>query len=417
MDTGSTVTLIDSKLKKDILLKGSNPARGPILKLCGADGKELHNDGCYSIQITINSTSFWHNVIFITNLQVPWIIGMDFLSKAGISIDTATNKIRLGKSNLAKGKSFSVYPVHNITLPAKSETLVTLTALKAFEQGLVKGSLQLPDNVMLMEGVVASTTEKTFTAVLANSHNLPIKLTKTDKVGRLHLDSRMTAEPINQCLAIKDNEPRLVRTKDYRHVDKIPLDHIPTSYQPDYRALLCSYSDVFSKNDLDLGHCKDLPHQVRLIDPNRITAINQYRLPHHLKEVAIDYVKKLLAAGVIRKSNLVFNSPLMLVKKPHADPKKPLAEHYRLVHNYVEVNKNIAPCSYPLRHLYELLDEVASGKVYFVLDISQGFFQQHLIDPHEATAFSIPGVGQYAYVRSPQGMNSSPAYFQRLLAS
>ena len=50
-----------------------------------------------------------------------------------------------------------------------------------------------------------------------------------------------------------------------------------------------------------------------------------------------------------------------------------------------------------------------------VLDLSQGFFQQHLIDPHEATAFSIPGVGKYAYVRSPQGMNSSPAYFQRLL--
>ena len=65
MDTGSTVTLIDSKLKKDILLKGSYPARRPILKLCGADEKELQNDGCYSIQITINSTSFWHNVIFI----------------------------------------------------------------------------------------------------------------------------------------------------------------------------------------------------------------------------------------------------------------------------------------------------------------------------------------------------------------
>ena len=61
------------------------------------------------------------------------------------------------------------------------------------------------------------------------------------------------------------------------------------------------------------------------------------------------------------------------------------------------------------------MDEVASGKVYSVLDLSQGFFQQDLIDPHEATAFSIPGVRQYAYVRSPQGMNSSPAYFQRLL--
>ena len=96
-------------------------------------------------------------------------------------------------------------------------------------------------------------------------------------------------------------------------------------------------------------------------------------------------------------------------------PKKPLAEQYRLVHNYVEVNKNISPCSYPLLHLYELLDEVSSGKIYSVLDLSQVFFQQNLLDPHQATAFSIPGMGQCSYVRSPQGMNSNPAYFQRLL--
>ena len=50
-----------------------------------------------------------------------------------------------------------------------------------------------------------------------------------------------------------------------------------------------------------------------------------------------------------------------------------------------------------------------------MLDLSQGFFQQSLIDPQETTSFSIPGVGQYTYCRSPQGLNSSPAYFQQLL--
>ena len=105
----------------------------------------------------------------------------------------------------------------------------------------------------------------------------------------------------------------------------------------------------------------------------------------------------------------------MLVKKPNADPRKPLGEQYRLVHNYVELNKSIAPCSYPLRHLYELLDEVATGSIFSVLDLSQGFFQQTLFDPQEATSFSIPGYGQFTYCRSPQGLNSSPAYFQRLL--
>ena len=132
-----------------------------------------------------------------------------------------------------------------------------------------------------------------------------------------------------------------------------------------------------------------------------------------MKEVAIDYVQKLLHAGVVRKSSSIINSPLMLVKKPQADPSKPFAE--QLVHNYIELNKNIAPCSYPLRNLYELLDEVAIGKIFSVLNLSQGFFQQHLDDPDEFTSFSIPGRGQHTYTRSPQGLNSSPAYFQRML--
>ena len=146
----------------------------------------------------------------------------------------------------------------------------------------------------------------------------------------------MTITPLAQCLSISSVKPTIVNTE---HVDRIPLDKVPLRYQHQYRNLLRSYADVFSTNDLDIGHCRSLPHHVRLKDPNRLTAINQYRLPFHLKEVAIDYVKKLLAAGVVRKSTSVFNSPLMLVKKPHADPTKPLAEQYRLVHNYVDLNK------------------------------------------------------------------------------
>ena len=85
-----------------------------------------------------------------------------------------------------------------------------------------------------MEGIVISNTAKTFPAVLANFHHLPRKLTKHDKVGRLHLDNQMSAQPIDQCLAIHDGKPRLTDTKDFNHVDKISLDHIPPKFQLDY---------------------------------------------------------------------------------------------------------------------------------------------------------------------------------------
>lgn len=72
------------------------------------------------------------------------------------------------------------------------------------------------------------------------------------------------------------------------------IEHILTNPKPSH---LPANSELSRKVQV-ISFC--LPHQVKLIDPNRITSINQHRLPHHLKEVAIDHVKKLLDAGVIR---------------------------------------------------------------------------------------------------------------------
>ena len=148
-------------------------------------------------------------------------------------------------------------------------------------------------------------------AIISNFSHLPVKLPANTPIANVSVDNSMTITPLSQCLNINSSKPTIL---DTHHVDSIDLQHVPEHFQPQYRHLLRSYADVFSKNDLDLGHCKTLPHQVKLTDPNKIVAINQYRLPHHLNEVTFDFVQKLLAAGVVRKSNSVFNSPLMLVK-------------------------------------------------------------------------------------------------------
>ena len=147
---------------------------------------------------------------------------------------------------------------------------------------------------------------------IANFSHLPLKIPTNTPLASLTTDPRLNAKPLSACLSITTENPRIINTS---HIESLDPSHIPSHFQQHCLSLLCSYADVFSKHDLDVGHCKSLPHQVRLTDLNKITSINQYRLPHHLKEVAIDYVERLLAAGVVRKSNSVFNSPIMLVKK------------------------------------------------------------------------------------------------------
>ena len=189
-----------------------------------------------------------------------------------------------------------------------------------------------------MEGIV-SVQQSRCNAVFANFTHLPISVPAYSSVARLHTGP-LTAMPTASCLASHPAKPVL---HSVDHLQRIDLSHIPSHYQELYRSLIHKYGDVFSKSDLDIGHCNSLPHVVRLKDPNRITSITQYRLPYKLKEVAMDYVQKLMEAGVIRKSTSVFNSPLQLVKKPNADPQKPLGEQYQLVHNYIDLNKKYQP--------------------------------------------------------------------------
>ena len=114
---------------------------------------------------------------------------MDFLSKARISIDMSTNKVKLGKSKLATSRTYPVYPVKIITSPPKSETLVILTLPGTFSWGLIEESIRLPENVTLMKGIVTSKTENTFTAVFANFHHFLVwrdpGVSLTGKISRL----------------------------------------------------------------------------------------------------------------------------------------------------------------------------------------------------------------------------------------
>ena len=227
--------------------------------------------------------------------------------------------------------------------------------------------------VHLMDGLVDGRNSNKCPLILLNPSLDTINVHRGTIVGSISPVDASDFAPIEQVLQVNQDTAK-AQISDVSHLANIKLSHLPLQYKAKYVNLIRSYADIFSKHDLDVGHSSTLPHTVRLLDPNEMVSVNQYRLPYHLKEVVIDYVDKLFKSGVIRPSTSVFNSPLMLVKKPNADPSKPLGEQYILVHNYIELNKLIAPCLYPLRHLYELLDEVASGKVFSVLDLSQGFF-------------------------------------------
>jgi hypothetical protein len=102
-------------------------------------------------------------------------------------------------------------------------------------------------------------------------------------------------------------------------------------------------------------------------------------MAHNLLPVAQEYVNKLLEADIIRASTSPSSSPLMLVKKPgQTNAAKPLTERYRVVHDYHLLKANTEKFSYPMRNLYELIDEVSQGQVISIIDLNQGYWNQEL---------------------------------------
>ena len=76
--------------------------------------------------------------------------------------------------------------------------------------------------------------------------------------------------------------------------------------------LLVNSSDVFSKNDLDLGECNILKHSIKITQPFK----ERYRrIPPHLYEEVKVHLQEIVEVGAIRRSFSPWASTVVLVRK------------------------------------------------------------------------------------------------------
>ena len=96
LDTGSTVTLCDDSIRPT---PGFNcrplPLSLDLPILRAANGGQLPITRFMRVKITLGGKQLHHPVLFIKGLQVPCILGMDFMSRAQVIIDTQNQKIKM----------------------------------------------------------------------------------------------------------------------------------------------------------------------------------------------------------------------------------------------------------------------------------------------------------------------------------
>ena len=353
----------------------------------------------------------FRNVVIIDGLSKAMIIGADLLSAENLAIDVDKGLFKR-PIELAKTISkSSIKPHSEMIVMTKSNIKSAQIIFNPCEK----------ETFTCVPQIITTDENGNFPVLVQNPTNNTYVIPRQELMGQIETihatsilkDIKVRLQSANILTITKKNK----KVAEIRPSDLINLSHLANQQQQEaVKDLINKYSDVFSLDPNDIGHCTALPQRILLKDESKVANTPPYRIAPNLQGVVVQYVEKLFQAGVIQKSTSPFCSPLLLVKKAGSNPSQPIQEQYRVVHDFRKLNSNSIRDSYPLHNLYDLIDKVASAKLWSVIDLSSGFWNQSLHKESQPyTAFAVPGIGHFEYNRTAQGLANSPAAFQRLL--
>ena len=171
--------------------------------------------------------------------------------------------------------------------------------------------------------------------------------------------------------------------------------------------LISSYCDIFSKDDLDLGHSSAVKHRIELT--NEVPFKQRCRrIPPSMFDEVKDHLHQLLACDVIRPSHSPWSSNVVLCRRKDG--------RLRMCTDFRELNLRTLKDSYALPRIEEILDNLGGNSFFSKLDMKSGYFQVEIAEEHkERTAFTVGPLGFYVYNCLPFCLCNSPATYQRLM--
>jgi len=434
-DSGSTVSLLRRDMLASKYLRNLKDIQKET-KFVAANGSELHIMGSLCVTIEISWQKVRHPFLILDNLRSVGILGTDFMEKIGASMDFEAGGITSHNVYLAPFISGGQEAPIAVTIAShlrrgryvRSRHVYHVTPMSEVWINMTIEGPSLEGETVVCEAYI---DPRTFESLIC----VDTSVCKVSANNRIRIK---LGNPTNDTIVVKRGQPLLIATsiateeifcmedvfplrvndqdKKGDPVALIDLSHLDQNQRKQISKLLQRYRAVLSRGSTDVGHCKIMPQRIILQDKHSVACTPPYRIPEALKSVVNEYVDKLLLAKVIQKSVSPFSSPLMLVKKPNSDPKAPLVDQYRVVNDFRKLNALTVKDSYPMRNLYELLDEVANAQVVSVLDLKHSFWAQELTpESRPYTSFPVSGRGLFEFTRSAQGLVNSSNTFQRLL--
>ena len=172
--------------------------------------------------------------------------------------------------------------------------------------------------------------------------------------------------------------------------------------------LLREYDPIFYRPGMKIPETHLIMHEINLVDGARPVFITRQRLSHEERVKVEDLIKELLHDGTIEWSTSPYSSPLVVVTKHNGSK--------RICNDFRALNKITVPDRYLPSRADEIITALLGRSVFSKLDLKAAYY--HIpVKPTDRfkTAFAVPGLGQFQYIRLPFGLVNAPATFCRLM--
>ena len=144
-------------------------------------------------------------------------------------------------------------------------------------------------------------------------------------------------------------------------------------------------ADVFSKNDLDLGKCNILKHNIKITDPQPFKERYRRKQPHQYEEVKA-HLQEMVEVGAIRKNFSPWTSTVVVVREKDGG--------LRFCIDLRKLNNRTIKDVYSLPRIEETLDYLHGAVWFSTLDLKSGYWQVELEEESKLlTAFTLGPLG------------------------
>ena len=416
IDTGACVTVISEHVFRGLSnVKLESPPEGMQQFEGVVQGSKLKAIGVAHVRIRLGKfLSAPHQVVVVPGTRMECLLGLDFLDKYFISVDTVNRQLKIGdsaddltyvdvKPKFAPSNSYKVVVSQITELPPRTmiDIPVTVCGLAGDIEGCIEG-LDLDNPRFMIGRSINSVTKGQTIIACANVSAEPIVLHPKQKLGMFH-----PIETSKDILGVQasDGNPSLCQAPMSQLFD-LSLTDLTTQQKEQVYALLKRHAGVVGTSELDLGLTETIRHQIIIENTGPIKQ-RYRRFPDPLRRDIQVEIDKLLERGIIEPSHSAWSSPLVPVRKKNGS--------LRLCVDYRLVNKFTRKDSYPLPHINDAISKFKDMKYFSSLDLLSGYHQVAMEeDSKEVTAFSN-GEDIYQYTRLPFGVTNGPATFSRLV--